>query len=368
MVVPPRSQALLLISAFLISSIAAVAVARTLRRSRSKVVPEAAAAAAVAPRLPSIDHPQSLASGEQLLVLSFGSLCFTARSLGLAGCRTFAAPFDWLYSNPRIVAHVISSGGATLLDSDEYTKAPAEGVSSTCHRTYSPLLAKTQSKQNKHAVIFTHHDPSQAEDHAYMVRTVDRLRAALASPLPKLCVLVSLEKRGKVWDSDLDHLLETLAAHSNPAAPVTLVAVKLTTTEAAGVPTAGAGLAGATQRTRQLRHCSLRVVEMRCRGGLGPKALALTDADDRRDLLLAIFGPDATFDACTKDGPDMLTHPALAADPLSSAEDYCCAGKALAGRTKALRQLWCRGHVGTHAKYREDRYMIERLGVLGRNG
>eukprot|EP00964_Phaeocystis_antarctica_P125525 scaffold89175_cov55-Phaeocystis_antarctica.AAC.4 len=358
-----RSQALLLTSAVLIASIAAVAVARALGRRRSRL-------ASTRPPGGHPCHPQYLVSGEQpLLVLSFGSLCFTARSLGLAGCRTFAAPFDWLYSNPRIVAHVISSGGATLLDGDEYTKAPADGVSSTCHRTYSPLLAKTQCKQNKHAVIFTHHDPTQAEDHAYMARTVERLRAALASALPKLCVLVSLERRGKLLDSDLDHLLETLAAHSNPAAPVTLVAVKLTTTEAAGgASTAGAGLAEATQRTRQLRHCALRVVEIRCRGGLGPKALGLTDKDDRRDLLVAIFGPDATFDECTKDGPDMLTHPALAADPLSSAEDLCCAGKALAGRTKALRQLWCRGHAGTHAKYREDRYMVERLGVLGRNG
>lgn len=285
---------------------------------------------------------------EPLLVMSFGSVCLTARSLGVAGARRFAAPFDWIFSNPAIVAHVISSGGETLLDGSQYFKANGgnNGTTGTCHRTYSGMLAAGQNKQNRHAIIFNHHDPSHPEDKAYFERTVDRLQAALASPLPKLCVVCSLEQRSRLNDADLDRLLDSLAQHSNPAGHVTLVAVKLTT----GCGTSeGAGLKHASHRERRLRHTTLRVVELRCRAGLGPKALWLADEDDRLDLLHAIFGAEATFDAS-----GMLTSPVLADDPLLHPHPQSANADVISRASGGTEG----GHRRHGTMYSEDGYLI----------
>lgn len=318
----------------------------------------AGAIAAAPPRAPAAasDAAAHLISSEQpLIVMSFGCVCFTARSLGVAGGRTFAAPFDWIFSNPRIVEHVISTGGAALLDMDEYMEPPgsaAHGSTGTCHRTYSPMLqADPRKKSNKHGIIFSHHDPACTEGHAYLQRTVRRLTAALASHLPKLCVVVSLEKRGKVDDGELDRLHETLARDSNPVGHVELVVVKLTVASARA-RTGPPGLPEARHRQTRLGNTMLRVVELTCRRGLCSNGLALVDAADRRDLLVAIFGNRAIFD-----GPDLLTFPKVAADPLTSVDGLSPPETACADMPETVRSLWCNGHTGVHTKYSEDSYM-----------
>lgn len=290
-----------------------------------------------------------------LLVMSFGSACFTARSLGVAGARTFAAPFDWIYSNPKIIAHVICTRGADLLDIDQYFKAPSN-TAGLCHRTYSPMLTSgPRTKSNSFGVVMTHHDPS--EDRAYWQRAVARLNATLESPLPKLCALVSLERRGAVSDADLEELHGALDRHSNPSSHVTLVVIKLTTQ----APTAshdGCGLNAARRWERRLEHSTMRVVELRSRGGLDRDATRLLDPEDQRDLLVAIFGAGATFEQvdgrdasgarCSR---DVLAFPRLAADPRRAA-------KAHAAIPESTRRLWHKEHRGVHAKYVDDRYMV----------
>ena len=288
---------------------------------------------------------------EPLLVLSFGTLCLTARSLGVAGCRTFAAPFDWIFSNPAIVAHVIANDGRALLDPSEYIKAPTGGI---CHRTYSGMLKVGLNKQNRHSIIFNHHDPlERADDLAYFGRAVARLRAAMSSPLPKLCAICSLEKRLPLSDADLEVLLDALARHSNPRGSVTVVAVKLTTPPPNAPPPANAGLDQAVRHPERTRgHVTLRVIEMQCRGALGQRALSLADSSDARDLLLAFFGADAVFSS-----RGMLTRPLLAADPLSSGVDPRMT-HAQGGMPAAVGS-------GLHGKYREDSYMVGQVGMIG---
>ena len=325
-----------------------------------------------------------------LLVMSFGTWCFTATNLGVAAGRTFAAPFDWLFSNPRMVAHVISTGGAALLDADEYFQ-PAVDSRTFCHRTYTPMLAATTKKggKNKHGVVFSHHDPTRAEDHAYLCRTVRRLVAALASPQPKLCALVSMTKSEAIDDADLEHLHATIERHSNPLGRVTLVVVRLTTTttqrsggdgsrggsgDGSGGGSGGGsgtvGLAAARQRETTRGHTTMRVVEMTCRDGLCGQGLALRNADDRRELLVALFGAEAAFAGSRA---DILTWPRLAPDPLKpvavpTAEDGAAGGPRKAGDVsevvrKELRS-WCKSHGSGEQKHAKDGYMISRVASL----
>ena len=169
---------------------------------------------------------------QPVLVMSLGSVCLTARTLGLAGARTFAAPFDWIFSNPAIVAHVIADRGATLLDPSCYIRL-ADKVG---HSMYSAMLVPGAKGQNAKGVIFNHHDPiGSAADLAYLTRAMRRLDAALGCALPKRCVLISLEKRQPLCDFDFDgcdnprSLLAVLAEHSHPDATLELIAIKLYT-------------------------------------------------------------------------------------------------------------------------------------------
>jgi hypothetical protein len=301
-----------------------------------------------------------------LLVMSFGSACLTARSLGVAGARAFAAPFDWIFSNPKVVAHVISTRGAALLDTDQYFKAPRD-TAGFCHHTYSPMLTCSPRKKsnNSSGVFMTHHDPTQ--DRAYWQRVVARLNAALDSPLPKLCALVSLERRGAVSDEDLDELHGTLERHSNPSSRVTLVVIKLTT-QAATASQEGCGLGAARRWERRLGHVTMRVVELRSRGALDRDATRLLDPKDQHDLLVAIFGAAAAFEqveAFDASGARCLKHvlafPRLSPDPMPIRSSVSLSPAAEADAEvipESTRRLWQKEHRGVHAKYVDDRYMV----------
>jgi len=43
-------------------------------------------------------HEEQPAFSRELYVMSLGSNCLTARFLGDAGARSFAGPFDWIFS------------------------------------------------------------------------------------------------------------------------------------------------------------------------------------------------------------------------------------------------------------------------------
>ena len=298
---------------------------------------------------------RSRLAGEPLLVMSFGCVCLTARSLGTAGARTFAGPLDWIFSNPAIAAHIVGSGGEALLDRDEYFRVATGKVG---HRTYSPLLTSGPKGQNRHGAVFNHHDPiTSMEDRAYLRRCVSRMNAALTSPLPKLCALISLEKRGPVSDGDLDTLLAVLEQRCRPSR-VELVAIKLfTPPHGYSLPSEGPPGVGdarqinsrrVTRREESMRNATLRVVELWCRGGLGPSALALTDPADRQDLLAAIFGDRATFDT-----RGMLVTPVLAPDPLGG-----MAGHRVGVAVGDNPHPQGAGRIG---KFRTDGYMVRRV-------
>ena len=115
-------------------------------------------------------------------------------------------------------------------------------------------------------------DPMQEADYATSRRA--QCSAPRASPLPKLCDV--LERRSCLSDDDR-LLLDVLQERSNPAAHVTLVAIKLTTASGASGATTAAEWAAMAWPTRGIRRCGVGTrryaVELRCRGGLGFGAL-----------------------------------------------------------------------------------------------
>ena len=252
----------------------------------------------------------------ETLVISLGCTCLTAHVLSKWGVRRFASPFDWLFTTPQMVAHVVTTGAALLdrLHLYHVDLTPAK----VGHALYTPMLldsmrrCSNHRRVNKQGVIFNHHDPTTSDaDRAYFQRALRRLSAALASPLPKLCILTSAERRLAVADDELDALLAKLAAHSSTSAPIELVAVRLLAPHGATCDAEPARPRVHCRRTRTEAHASLRCIDLSCRGGFTDSGLALSDAADMLDLARACFGSEASLDGRGR----LVASIASAADP-----------------------------------------------------
>ena len=148
--------------------------------------------------------------------VSLGSFCHSAMALKQAGLRHQASPFDWLFSNPRAVAHAIEDDFNVLLDPSYYQPVPlaerSDPVANLCEHTF----------YREHFGVhhmFNHHLPTQAEDHAYFVRSVQRFRRLLSGDQWTL-FLLTLDK--PIGLKEIEPLLATLRA-----APVPFVLVEL---------------------------------------------------------------------------------------------------------------------------------------------
>lgn len=126
------------------------------------------------------DTPSPPAAAPIVHVMSLGSLCCTARFMEAHGLRVYAGPFDWVFSDARMVTHCLKDGFESFLDRSQLQ--PNGGRPS--HALYSTMT--------RHRTIFNHHNPLASEEHhAHFVRCAARFSAVLACPDPKLLLLVS---------------------------------------------------------------------------------------------------------------------------------------------------------------------------------
>jgi hypothetical protein len=264
-------------------------------------------------------------AGVPLIVMSLGSLCFTARFLGELGVRAFAGPFDWIFSSPALVAHALNDDFAAFLDRRLLVR---NGGNTAGHSLYSPMLART--------TVFNHHDPSSNEGHEYFERTVARVRKILRSSVRKVFLMCSLERREQLDEEAVSRLFAALALMTSN---FELVAVKIV---APAPPESSCG-------ARLLRRaaagaggsCVLRIHELLCRRGVGHAGLTLLDPADNADLARVLFDGASDGDGDGDgdgDAPDKIKS-RIVPDPL---------GKP--GRWRA----------GGAQKYGDDGYMIDR--------
>ena len=91
--------------------------------------------------------------------------------------KRFSAPFDWVFSDPDIIADCIEDDFKTFLDVEEYTDNMyhENDFRVAGHKTYGGKM-------------FEHHNPRQDHHHKYFSRCVDRFRRVLKSPNSKLYI------------------------------------------------------------------------------------------------------------------------------------------------------------------------------------
>lgn len=141
-------------------------------------------------------------------VISMGAFCLTANTLTEAGLRVFAAPLDWVFSSPAMIAHCVADNWTTFLDPAQY-RAHAGPDPHVGHRFYSPMVKKPK--------IFLHRSPLVPEEYAYYMRCVARVRAIASDTAARsLLVLVQSSKHRSahaVWARQFAALFDALDVH-----------------------------------------------------------------------------------------------------------------------------------------------------------
>lgn len=123
-------------------------------------------------------------------VCSLGSFCHTASHLERYNMRNSTYPFDWTLSSPQMVLDCLRDDFKTFLDPTHHVTVEP-GISSN-HRMYGSLVwGKNFDGIVKRNITFIHKDITMDEHYIYYKRCVERFRALLALPEPKLFILTA---------------------------------------------------------------------------------------------------------------------------------------------------------------------------------
>ena len=122
-------------------------------------------------------------NGEEVTLVSLGPTCFGAWLLGEMGGQAGPLPFDWLESDPEMVAECILDNFKELLNPTLWFPLKIHaGVQQHGHLRYSARF--------KLRVVFAHQDPATPVGLRYYQTCIDRFNELLASDGRKVFILV----------------------------------------------------------------------------------------------------------------------------------------------------------------------------------
>lgn len=133
-------------------------------------------------------------------VISAGSHCYPAWLLDRMGLRDAAYPFDWLWSDARMVADCLDDGFASFLDQEQH--AVVDNRTST-HRLFQARY--------KTAKTFNHHNICNPETLDHFRRASSRFADAAASHEPTLFFVLGNVTR--LPDEAFERLGDCLVRH-----------------------------------------------------------------------------------------------------------------------------------------------------------
>ncbi|BAU37397.1 hypothetical protein APT_00315 [Acetobacter pasteurianus NBRC 101655] len=143
-----------------------------------------------------------------LEVVSMGDHCLTASVIKNLGLKQKSYPFDWIFSDIRMVNHCIHDEFSTFLDKSQHIKiADSDKLSPDAnfcdHRYY----------KEHYGVLFTfnHYDISVDDVYKYYKRCVERFVELLNSDKKVLFLCISQ----KICQNDFYELSKTLSLYKN---------------------------------------------------------------------------------------------------------------------------------------------------------
>lgn len=132
-------------------------------------------------------------------VLSAGAQCLTSTMLKANDLKRYSGPFDWIFSNLRMVSDCIEDDFSVFLDRRHLKPVPAEQR----HRNDSCFADHDHYRRRYDlATMFNHYDPVSADGYAYLERCVARFRAALRSDRPHLLLAIAERHQGGLFGFD----------------------------------------------------------------------------------------------------------------------------------------------------------------------
>jgi energy-coupling factor transporter ATP-binding protein EcfA2 len=153
-------------------------------------------------------------------IVSLGTHCYTSSFLKRFQLKRFSSAFDWIFSNPSMIAHAINDNFETFLDRQHYAPVPVH------ERKDGPEVNRVQHTfyQQNHGVdfVFNHHDVHEPNDYAYLVRCVERFRSCLKGDANTLFLMIRREDPRSNHDFEL---VRTALKHIAPECAFVFVAV-----------------------------------------------------------------------------------------------------------------------------------------------
>jgi len=115
-------------------------------------------------------------------VCSLGPRCHTAGFFKRNNMKKVSYPFDWIFSNPKMILHCLEDNFNIFLDKRYFEIKDSTSVSQQ-HNFY---------KENEDELLFNHHNPLNQKDYNYFTRCIIRFKHLLLKPELKLFVLFFL--------------------------------------------------------------------------------------------------------------------------------------------------------------------------------
>lgn len=138
-------------------------------------------------------------------VCSLGILCHTASLIKQNNLKKCSYPFDWIFSNPKMIIDCINDNFVTFLDRSLHTKHKDNTENKSGHKLYG-----------EH--IFNHHCILKDKHYEYFVRCVRRFRTLMKTNNNKLFVISFVNKKENITDNiqkQLNDLYMTLHKITN---------------------------------------------------------------------------------------------------------------------------------------------------------
>jgi hypothetical protein len=118
-------------------------------------------------------------------VCSLGSLCHSSALLKRNKLKQVSYPFDWIFSNPKVIAHCLDDDFRIFLDKSYYISVDEE----QCKHSY--YATPEFGNDTNSAPLFRHHNPlTNPSDYNYFCRCVVRFRKLLQSKSYKLFTIL----------------------------------------------------------------------------------------------------------------------------------------------------------------------------------
>lgn len=112
---------------------------------------------------------------------SLGHFCLTSTLLKSLNVKHYSLPFDWIFSNNKMLHSCLSDQFKSFLTKEYYTSLP-------------PTMSEKKRCNHKlYGDIFNHHNPTLNTDYQYFSRCVQRFHSLISSDELKVFFIISYE-------------------------------------------------------------------------------------------------------------------------------------------------------------------------------